>query len=42
MEKVVHIFKIFKIIFYFKKLKPSKVLFGLVKVERIRISFEFV
>jgi hypothetical protein len=32
MEKVVHLFDIFKKIFYFKFLKLGKVLFGWVKV----------
>jgi hypothetical protein len=32
MEKVVHLFKIFKTIFYFNILEFGKAIFGLVKV----------
>jgi hypothetical protein len=40
MEKVVHLFKIFKTLVYFKFLKLGKVKFGLIKVWKILNVFK--
>jgi hypothetical protein len=42
MENVVTFIMTFTTIFYFKIFELKKVLFGSVKVDRIRISFESV
>jgi hypothetical protein len=42
MEKVLHIFEIFKTPFYFKFFELEKVTFGAVKVKVIQMEFESV